>query len=397
MSIHDIDDQFVARWHELAENALEPTPFAEPDFQRHAAKAWPGGSALRLLVASDDDGRFGMLLPYIRAPYELRGLRFITASSHPDYLTRYVGRCYPLVRKDDPARHIGAVLHALGTGQTPGALALSALPESTVGAAILAVARDAGISTSDLEGESRWRYPADPGERSLDVFDPPAGLSSGHRRGHRKRAAALAETAGGELRVEDWSSRPDVADVFADFQAQGWKADAARGGDGLVLHPERLAAFRSILADFASRGRLRVMAVCGGDEVLYMSVNLGAAAGGWFGFYDAYSEKHRRLSPGTIGRHAVLRTLRQGEAGESVDPLLPMSAAAAASADGEIRIEPTLQILVVRSGARARALLTLMAWRRRLRRHSASPHPESTRAETPGMVRDTPADDSVTP
>jgi Acetyltransferase (GNAT) domain len=85
-------------------------------------------------------------------------------------------------------------------------------------------------------------------------------------------------------------------DEFLDLEASGWKR---RTGTSLRCRPGHDQFFRELSRGFAEQGRLMLLRLQSGTQVLAQSTAL-LAGPGQFGFKKAYDEAFARWSPGTL-------------------------------------------------------------------------------------------------
>ena len=318
--VDDLEPRQVEAWRELARVAVAPNAWTEPGFLLHALRAWPGGEDVRIAYVEEPEGSWSLALACTIESYALRWRTLSALSTHGEYLSGHAARVHPLVRAGDERASFAALIGALGHDGLPAAIALDRVPEGPVLAGIEDAARDrrapmltqslgAILTAPPMDGTAVWGPVVD----GIVGDDRPA-------RDLRKRARRLGDAAGGPVVLEDWTDRDDAIERFIALQGAGWKGDAARGGDGLILHPERAAAFASMAADLRSHGGLRVLALHAGGDPLHIAVYMGTSPSCLHGIYDAYDEQLGRLSPGVVGRGAAVHALARGEHAVEIDP-----------------------------------------------------------------------------
>jgi len=114
---------------------------------------------------------------------------------------------------------------------------------------------------------------------------------------------------------------------------------------------------------FRRDGDLRVLRLTAGDETLWTGF-LVRSGGGWFGVLDAYDERFRRFSPGSIGRIAATTYLLGTTDAPFVDPGFGSSYAVGARLWPAPR--PQVDLLVATGGPAADAVLRAAPLARRV-------------------------------
>lgn len=130
---------------------------------------------------------------------------------------------------------------------------------------------------------------------------PRAHLSSRKRKQLRRHERALERELGGPLELVELGDRPDAFEQFLDLEASGWKGDRSRKGAALRVKPGAAEWYTEVADSLRRRGRLRVMQLRAGSELLYSSILL-QAGDTLYGVMDAYEERWSQYSPGVIGR-----------------------------------------------------------------------------------------------
>lgn len=360
-ALGDLAPADLDAWEDLAASALEPNVWVEPTFLLGDAASLPGGAELRVAYVSGVNGRWDAALFWTPELYSLRGGAFPSASTHGLYLSTYSARQPLAVRADGAVGALARLVNELGRGDLPGALALDKIP----GGPMLDALRVASAQVGAVMLERpRGRMARSTAVRSTETFS--GTLRTPHQddepftRYALGKIARLSRRIGAPIAVEDWAQRPDIIDVFSEFQARGWKGDRERGGDGLALNPSRKVDFERIAYSFRDRGRLRVQAVHANDDLLYMGVVMQSAAGKCFGITNTYNERFSKERPGVIGQLAAVLSLTRGPAALDFDP----SVAPESPQPDRVYTEvvPATAALVTRRGAKARALTRTARW-----------------------------------
>ncbi|MEK8227852.1 GNAT family N-acetyltransferase [Oerskovia sp. M15] len=130
---------------------------------------------------------------------------------------------------------------------------------------------------------------------------PRDALSRSKRRQVDRLTRRLEEHAGATLVMEDRAQDPRAFEAFVSLEASGWKGDAAQDGGALDVTPGAVGWFTDVTDGLRSRKNLHLLALVAGDDVVYMSLLLGAG-GSLYSLMDTYDERFAKFSPGVIGR-----------------------------------------------------------------------------------------------
>ncbi|MDN4481752.1 GNAT family N-acetyltransferase [Demequina muriae] len=354
--LDELTPQHIRAWDDLAAHALEPNVWVEPGFLLEDAACSPGGDELLVAYDEDADGTWHAVLVWTPDDYVIRRRQIATASTHGAYLSTFSPRIALLVRATASVAALSRMLDALGRDDLPHALALDKVPHGPFLDALRAASDAVGaMMLVRPRGEARYA-PANPdgdwefgGARDARPHDDPL------TRDYMRRLRRLSRGVDAAVETAEWSDRSDVVEVFADLQGRGWKGDPARGGDGLVLHPDRKEALTRTVRHFASLGRVRAITLHVDGEPLHLSLCLTSATGRGFGMYDAYDERYARFGPGVIGRMATVLSITHGAGGVDFDP----SIAPEVEQSGHqfTQVVPISSALIVRRGMRDRMLV----------------------------------------
>lgn len=279
--VAEISATDVEAWRELAASAAEPNPFFEPEFIL-AAEARLGNVRGTVLVVSEDDAGWSACLPaqlgrWRRVVNSVWGLR-----------TPYTFLTTPLVRAGHERERLAALLGTARELSGRSALVLERYAgDGPVADAIGALAQ-AGELTEAL---------ALTHERALLRRRENAGYSelvkkkqrTELRRLHRRLVDAV-----GELEVLDLSVDPDAPAIFLALEAAGWKG---REGTAMASSESDAAFFIEICDRFRANGRLEMLALRAGENVIAMLCNLRSGPGS-YSFKIAHDENYSRYSPG---------------------------------------------------------------------------------------------------
>jgi hypothetical protein len=306
----DVDDVFVAKWKALSDSAIEPNPYHDPRFVLPSVRLREEARCLRLAVVEDADRlRAAMVFTVNKLVPRAPIMAVTTGGPFMAHVSEMV--CHPLVGPIDPVETWTCLLRGLGRAHLPGLLVLKnfpatgALRHSLLSAAgvlsLPLLARNPGqrAFARTVAGDSlSSAHPEDPIPVTITV---PHGSSSSERHRARQRRA-IENATGGPLTIEDRGHLDETASHYLDLELAGWKGDPARGGRALRLsgHDDW---FLSVASAFRADHRLSVEVLTGGQETVYMGVNI-RAGNGMFGFVDTYNELFARNGAGTLGRIA---------------------------------------------------------------------------------------------
>lgn len=280
------------RWRRLAEAALEPNPFASPDVVVPAVRHLPGGSGVRLLTVERADELI-FALPVTRGRAHPR-LPVPVLQAWSDYDAPLAT---PLLHRDAPETAWRAVRAGLGRLRVAW---LRLDPMAVDGPAAVTLTRAA--SGLPARYAACWR-------RGAVRRDGPARQPSGKaRRSLERRRRKLAELLGQDVRVEfhTGDSGPELVERFLDLEASGWKG---RAGTALRDRPGEAAFFRELADRHRARGRLEVVALYGGGDLVAANVNV-VAGDTVFCLKTAYDERFAAGSPGRIAAEAEIDLFR---------------------------------------------------------------------------------------
>lgn len=286
--LDEVDVALAERWRVLGARAVEPNPFAEPDFVLPAGR-WLGDPAPLGVLVVEQGADVRLALP-VRRVRRYRGLpvRAVATWLHP-----HCPLGTPLVSPDDPEDAWDEALDLLRATAPLGILGLLGADGEAARTLAAALGRRRAAAT-ELARLDRpvVRRRAEP--TYLDA------LSGDRRKGLRRRGRRLAEDLGGDLAYVDHAAPgADVGAALARFLAMerdGWKG---RDGGALDCRPGHGEFFRAMCHGFASAGRLRLWALeVAGRPVAYQCCLL--AGDTVFEVKTAYDETLRRHAPGVL-------------------------------------------------------------------------------------------------
>jgi CelD/BcsL family acetyltransferase involved in cellulose biosynthesis len=279
LPLAELTESDLREWRLLADEALEPNPFFDPDFVLPMAAAL--GDEVSLLVSREGE-RWQACLPVT----EKRGWRGIPAKAVVTWRHPYCFCGTPLMRPEDPHRGLMPLLQ-LGLALTPGFLGLDLLLAAGGSFEALSTAcTGLSIRPFELRRFDRAYLDAD--------ADPHTGLSRKHQRNMRRLADRLGDQLGAPLEIADRSGDPTAYDDFLTLESAGWKGEA---GTALATmgHSE---VFRELCEKFHARGALRLFDLHSNGRTAAMICNL-VAGDSAFAFKIAYDEELQKFSPGT--------------------------------------------------------------------------------------------------
>lgn len=371
LSLAEVTDEDVQAWHRLAVHAAEPNMYLDPRFLVPARDRGAEAADLRLVVAQDGDEWLAALAVATKPLGARIPLRAATTGA--TFMTWHADRHHPLLRAGREAEALGALLRGMTRVGLPGLLQLQHVPAGgAVAAALDEVVARTGIAVLERRRSVAAFAPRDRvtvlpvPEGPGPVVDPPLSwdhMPTDERRNMRRGVRGLVREAGGPLELHDLSADPGGDDAFVALQAAGWKGHADRGGAALALDPVAERWFRDVTARFRRDKDLLLVRLAAGGETLWMGYALRSGSA-YFGFLDAYAERHRRYSPGSVGRIASMTYLFGTTDAPFFDPAFDSRYATGARIFPDSRDH--VDLLVATGGPAARALLRAVPAARRL-------------------------------
>ncbi|MEX2108322.1 MAG: GNAT family N-acetyltransferase [Solirubrobacterales bacterium] len=289
----DLEDRDLAAWRELADRAVEPNPFFDPDFVLPAARGldeWENVAILRVTAGAD----WAACLP-VRRYSRWHGLPLPSVATwmHP-----YCFLGTPLVGPDHPHTSLMAAIDEMRTKSGP--LSFTALEwtpaEGSVAEALRYPAPARTVSFSEFTRPTLVRRP------QCDYLE--GRVKSKHRSEFRRLARKLEKDVDAPLEIVELSSEPGAIDAFLELEAAGWKGEQ---GTALAANPEHSQFFREMTRAFATRDALQLLFLQAGGQKIAAQCNL-LAGGGVFGFKLAHDEDFKRYAP---GRELHLRAIER--------------------------------------------------------------------------------------
>lgn len=316
LPLGEVDETLRRAWQALAERAVEPNPYLEPEPVLAAAALGAAEPAPAvLLVERGADVLFA--LPVVRRPV-LHHLPVAALVSwlHPHW--GYLGT--PLVDPDAPAAVWGVVLDHLRCARPAPRVVLERMGgDGPVRTALERALAERGTRPTELDPVPRAVLARRPTESYLD-----GRLSARHRKNLRRQRRRLAARLGAEPALVDRATPDaDIAAAAAGFlslEAAGWKGCAGTAMANTASHADH---FRRMCAHFHEQGRLRLLSLAAG-EVDVATACIVTAGDTAFHVKIAFDEGYAACSPGLqleleliadFHRDAALRFIDSGSDG----------------------------------------------------------------------------------
>jgi CelD/BcsL family acetyltransferase involved in cellulose biosynthesis len=283
--IREIEPRHLSAWRHLAERAVEPNPFLEPDCVLPAVRNL-GEPDVGLLVVEDRDREWLACMPV--------SSRLIVRRTRVPAFTawRHVYSCLgtPLVASSAVELATERLLeHALRASRI-GVVVLPWLgDDGPVATALLAALERSGRRPALHRSFERAVM-----RRATVASGADALISSRHRRDLHRLSRRLAETLDAPLEVRDVSEAATAVDEFLALEVSGWKG---RRGTALSSCHGHAEFFRQLCDGFRSRGRLQLLALGSAERTVSYKCNL-LTDDAVFCFKIAHDESFGRYRPG---------------------------------------------------------------------------------------------------
>ena len=284
-------------WRELAERAIEPNPFWDPDF----------------------------VLPVARGLGAVDEVSVVCEVSGSDWLSALPVRTYPRWNRvpgpwvaswRHPYCLLGTPLIAADRDQGDFEALIGAMRATHRGSLIAGADWiSAEVVGSDAEEAPPGGVPIERFSRATLKRRPQPDYLEGrvrgkHRREFRRLAKGLEEELGADLELVDRSAEEAGLETFLALEASGWKG---RAGTALACDAGHAEFFRESSRALAARGALELLFLESGGKAVAARCSY-LAGGASFCFKLAFDETLSRFSP---GRELELRLIdRFHEAGE---------------------------------------------------------------------------------
>ncbi|KRC34287.1 GNAT family N-acetyltransferase [Oerskovia sp. Root22] len=295
--LSDVTPAEAGRWADLVDRALEPNPFLSPAYLLSASRWLTRTSGILLLVVERDD-RMIALLPLSREDrFHGTPLRYATTAGA--FLKDDAPLCAPLVDTEQATVALDGLLGFLADRRNgvPPLVEITLLPgNGGLHEALHDACRRAGVPMLE-----RSRFERAFLDRASDAPAPRDALSRSKRKQVERLTRRLEEATGSSLVMEDRGDDARAFETFVALEAAGWKGDVDQDGGALEVTPGAVEWFTDVTDGLRERKNLRLLTLTAGEDVVYMSLLLGAG-GSLYSLMDTYDERFAKFSPGVIGR-----------------------------------------------------------------------------------------------
>jgi CelD/BcsL family acetyltransferase involved in cellulose biosynthesis len=275
-------------WRELAERAVEPNPFYEPDCLVPASKHQVFGDEIRLAVA-EMDGRFYGCVPFRpvkrwKFPYPI--------------LTSQVRRMNnlgtPLIDPEMGVEAATAILGMLAGERSPLRGRMFVLDTSGGGGPVALYLR---------EGARRlgfWLCAYETFDRGMllrsEGPEYERTVSYKSRRNLRRQMRLLGEAVGTQVELVDRSDDPAGIDDYIALESLGYKS---KKGIAMTTVPGEPEYFKEMCSRFADSGRLQLLALQAGPKTIAMQMWIRGREGAFL-IKGSYDEAYAQFGPGVL-------------------------------------------------------------------------------------------------
>jgi hypothetical protein len=299
----------VERWRELAEVALEPNPFFEPEYLLPQARAQGELDQVALAVVTDGNA-WSACMPIRRSRrwHRIPLPNSSTWRGHPT-LPALIGT--PLI--SSVHGHEAAVALVDSVVRSRGSL-FSAfewlVEDGPVYRAMCAAIVETGLRSLRFE-----RF-----ERAFLVRRPEGDylertIKANHRKNLRAQWRKLSQQLGGDLQIVDRAGEEAAATELITMEG---RSHLAERGTVLSSNPAHVRFFGEMCAAFAARGRLQLLALQAGGHTIAMKCNI-LADPGIFTFKIAYDEAYAKFSPGMQIETAMFKLFHERHQASWID------------------------------------------------------------------------------
>jgi CelD/BcsL family acetyltransferase involved in cellulose biosynthesis len=275
-------------WRDLAERAVEPNPFYEPDCLIPAAKHQVFGGDIRLVVA-EMDGHFHGCMPF-RAVNRWKFPYPILTSQ----VRRMNGMGTPLIDPQMGADAAAAMLRALVDERSLLHGRMFVLDTSGAGGPVALYIREAARRLG------LWLCAYETYDRGLlmrsDGPEYERTVSYKSRRNLRRQMRQLGEAVGGQVDLEDLSNDPVAIDEYIALESGGYKS---KKGIAMTTVPGEPEYFKEMCARFAASGRLQLLALRAGPQTIAMQLWIRGGEGAFL-IKGSYDETYAQFGPGVL-------------------------------------------------------------------------------------------------
>lgn len=320
LALADVTPRELTSWRELADRALEPNAFLDPNFLIPSGTHRAEARGARLLVV-EDQSRIVLLMSFAIVKMRIRGLPVQAITPRMPLLSEESERWHPLVDPDRPVEALKALLRGIPKLGLPSYLDFDRFPaDGPLRDALFAAAKQARVPIVERGREDYaylYQHSAHPDAASThpNHFVELSVLSTRAR----NNLARIEESVGGTLTLVDRGEDPAAIEQFLDLQAAGWKGDVTSGLAYAYRVSGNAAWFTDIADRFRADHRLSVFALQHGSETVYMAVHLHSG-GTEFGMQDVFDERFASFRAGSLGRRAVMRRFLSDSLERQLDP-----------------------------------------------------------------------------
>jgi CelD/BcsL family acetyltransferase involved in cellulose biosynthesis len=288
LQVRGVGPNDESAWRDLAERAVEPNPFYEPDCLIPASQHLVFGKDIRLAVA-ELDGRFYGCVPF-RAVNRWKFPYPVLTSQ----VRRMNGLGTPLIDPEMGLEAAMVLLSAILEQRSVLHARMFILDTSGAGGPVAAYLRDAadrlGLWICDYETFDRGKLVRCEGS------DYEKTVSYKSRRNLRRQMRLLGEAVGEQVEVVDRSDDPASIDDYIALESLGYKS---KKGIAMTTVPGEPEYFLEMCAGFMKSDRLGVLALQSGSQTLAMQIWIRGGEGAFL-IKGSYDETYARFGPGVL-------------------------------------------------------------------------------------------------
>jgi len=310
--VQDISKDDEDAWRHLSERALEPNPFAEPDFLVLSSRHFEGYADARLVIVQDGTEFKGILPISLMERARVPPRKVAHIRSRP-----LVVACLdtPLVDRSSPDQASDAIIDALCRAAKsegwPGIVMFDEIGAD--GPVIDSLRRACEERRCPIFIKDSWeRATVSRAGRWANPFDRK------RRREIARTQRLLAEEAGVEVTIVDRTSDPAAVEDFLEMELSGWKG--REEGRAFARNADTAAWFREWHPRWVATGRLTVLSLNVGSISIAMQYFVQAGEG-LFWFRMAFDEAYARFGPGAMLLSLALNYLRDNTDAQWIDSL----------------------------------------------------------------------------
>ncbi len=284
LPVADVTPEDMTAWRRLADRAVEPNPFFEPDYVLPAARHLASGP-IALAVVADGDEWLACLPVERRRRWRWYPGRWVVTWRH---VYCFLGT--PLVDRERVEPALETLMEGVSANGRGTWTAFEWLAgDGRLREALDGVLRERRSRTLGLEGFERAALRRRPEATYLEET-----LKPSRRKELRRLQRRLEDELGEPATLEDRAGDPSACEEFMRLEASGWKG---REGTALLADDAHAAFFRDVCAAYAAQGRLQLLRLGTPDHAVAMQCNL-VAGDTLFCLKVAYDEGFARWSPG---------------------------------------------------------------------------------------------------